>query len=70
MGGFLVGYRTYIAAALMAVFGILANVDWNAMMTNPAGLVAVGASILMAVLRSITTTPPAIKPEEPLKTNR
>ena len=54
----LVGYRTYIAAALMATFGVLATVDWNTIMDKPAGLVAIGASILMAVLRTITSTPP------------
>ena len=37
----LVGYRTYIAAALMALFGVLATVDWNTVLQNPAGLVAV-----------------------------
>jgi hypothetical protein len=57
----LVGYRTYIAAALMAIFGVLATVDWNAVLQNPAGLVAVGSAVLMAVLRSITSTPPGQK---------
>lgn len=54
----LVGYRTYLAAGLMATFGVLASVDWNTIFNNPSGLVAIFASILMAVLRSITTTPP------------
>lgn len=57
----LVGYRTYIAAALMAIFGVLSTVDWNAVMQNPAGLVAVGSAVLMAILRSITSTPPGQK---------
>lgn len=54
----LTGYRTYIAAALMAIFGVLATVDWNAVLQNPAGMVAVISAVLMAVFRSITTTPP------------
>lgn len=60
-----VGYRTYIASALLALFGVLAAVDWVAFLDNPgAGLVAIGSAILMAVLRSITTTPPGVSKEE------
>ena len=56
------GYRTYLAAGLVAVFGVLATTDWVSFLSNPkAGLTAVGAAILMAVMRSITTTPPASK---------
>jgi hypothetical protein len=56
------GYRTYIAAALVALFGALAQTDWVSFLTNPkAGVVAIGAAILMAVMRSITSTPPATK---------
>ena len=59
------GYRTYIAAALMAVFGVLAMTDWVAFLNDPkAGLVALGSAIIMAVLRSITTTPPGVSSEE------
>jgi hypothetical protein len=57
----LVGYRTYFASGLMAAFGVLAAVDWNTVLQNPkntGGLVAIGASVIMAVLRSVTTTPP------------
>jgi hypothetical protein len=57
----LVGYRTYIASGLMAAFGVLASVDWNTVLQNPkgaAGLVSIAAGVFMAVLRSITTTPP------------
>lgn len=57
----LVGYRTYIASALVAALGVLAAVDWNTVLQNPkstGGLVAIGTSVLMAVLRSLTTTPP------------
>lgn len=56
------GYRTYIVSALMAIFGVLALADWNAVIDNPqAGIVAICSAILMAVFRSVTTTPPGIK---------
>ena len=44
------GYRTYIVAALMAAFGALALVDWNAFVANPKdGWIAVaGAFAWMA----------------------
>lgn len=64
------GYRTYIAALLAAIFGILAQTNWVDFLANPtAGLVALGMALLMAVMRAITTTPGAIqvivnKPEE------
>lgn len=55
----LVGYRTYIAAALLAIFSTLALVDWNVFLSDPAGgwMGLVGA-VLMAVFRAITSTPP------------
>jgi hypothetical protein len=53
------GYRTYIAAALVSLGGIIAQTDWIAFMANPkAGLVALGSGMLMAVMRSVTTTAP------------
>lgn len=53
------GYRTYIAAALVAIFGALAATDWIAFLDDPkAGAVAVASAILMAAMRSVTTTPP------------
>jgi hypothetical protein len=53
------GYRTYIIAALQVGFGLLAQTNWTDMFANPkAGLVALGSGILMAIMRSITTTPP------------
>lgn len=53
------GYRTYIVSALMATFGVLAVTDWGAVIDNPgAGWTAIASSLLMALLRSITTTPP------------
>lgn len=56
------GYRTYTAAALLATFGVLASTDWVAFLNDPkAGAVAVGSAILMAIMRSITSTPPLQK---------
>jgi hypothetical protein len=56
------GYRTYIAALLAAIFGILAQTNWVEIIANPkAGLVALGMALLMAVMRTITTTPGAIQ---------
>ncbi len=53
------GYRTYVAAALVAVFGVLAATDWVAFLNDPkAGAVAIGSAALMAIMRSITSTPP------------
>ena len=58
----MVGYRTYIVALLQIIFGALASADWISVFNDPkAGLVAIGSGILMAVMRSITTTPPATK---------
>ena len=56
------GYRTYLAAGLVAFGGIVAQTDWIGFMANPkAGLVALGSALLMAIMRSITSTPPASK---------
>ena len=53
------GYRTYIVAALMAVSGVLATTDWVKFIDDPkAGVVAIGAAFIMALMRSITNTPP------------
>ncbi|MBI1867730.1 MAG: hypothetical protein HYS06_05490 [Methylocystis sp.] len=53
------GYRTYIAAALTAGLGVLAQTDWAPFLANPkAGWVAIASGVVMAVLRSVTTTPP------------
>lgn len=53
------GYRTFIAAGLVAAFGALATTDWISFFNDPkAGIVAIGSAVLMAVMRAITTTPP------------
>lgn len=57
-----IGYRTYIVAALTAAFGVLATTDWVKFFDDPkTGLSIVAMSILMAVMRSITSTPPTEK---------
>ncbi len=53
------GYRTYVAAAIVAAGGVVAQTDWLSFLANPrAGLVAIGSAALMAVMRSITTSAP------------
>ena len=52
---FLMGYKTYIASALIAVAGVIQTVQAP---TNSAGWQALGIAVIMAVLRSVTTTPP------------
>ena len=42
-----------------AAFGALASTDWIAFLNDPkAGAVAVGSAAVMAIMRSITSTPP------------
>lgn len=54
------GFRTYFVAALVAIFGTLATIDWNPVFNDPkAGWAAVISAVIMAVMRSVTTTPPA-----------
>ena len=49
------GYKTYIVAALIAVFGVLSQYDWNGFLNDPkAGWVALASAILMAIMRVIT----------------
>lgn len=55
------GFRTYVAAFLMVAFGVLASTDWVSFLNDPkAGVVAIGSGILMAFMRKITTSPPAL----------
>lgn len=59
------GFRTYIISAIVAVFGVLEMTDWAAFLDNPtAGAVALGSAILMAILRSVTSTPPGVSEEK------
>lgn len=57
------GYRTYIVALLVAVFGALSVLDWNAVLNDPkVGWTLIINAVLFAVLRTITTTPPGVAP--------
>lgn len=61
----LAGYRTYLVSFLIAMFGILEMTDWNAFLDNPgAGAVALISALIMAALRTITTTPPGVNPNK------
>lgn len=63
------GYRTYVAAALVALFGVLAQTNWVEFLANPqAGAVALGSAALMAIMRSITNSPPGQNYAHPLAT--
>lgn len=56
------GYRTYLVSALVAVFGVLEMTNWNAFLDSPkAGAVALALAVLMAIMRSITSTAPLSK---------
>jgi len=58
----LIGWRTYLMSALTAAFGALAIADWNSFLQDPkAGWSIIAMSVMMAIMRSITTTPPANK---------
>ena len=50
------GYKTYIASALLAVFGVLVQVDWVKFLDEPnaAAWVAIGSAALMAIMRAWT----------------
>jgi hypothetical protein len=66
------GYKTYIASALLAVFGVLAQTDWVTLLNHPnsAAWVALGSAVLMAVMRVITqatTVKKALYTEPPKK---
>ena len=66
------GYKTYLAAALLAVFGVLAQADWNELLNHPdaASWVAIGSAVLMAVMRAWTeqtTVKKALYTEPPKK---
>ena len=65
------GYKTYLASALLALFGVLVQVDWVKFLDDPkSGYVAIGAAILMAVMRAWTeqtTVKKALYTEPPKK---
>lgn len=58
----MIGYRTYLVAALIAISGVLAQTDWISFLNDPkAGAVAIGSAFIMALMRTLTTTPPGFK---------
>lgn len=73
------GYKTYLVAALIAIFGVLEHTDWNTFIDDPkAGSVAIASALLMALMRAITQattvkqaldtepTKPVSAPEKPV----
>lgn len=49
------GYKTYLVAAVAAIFGALATVDWVSFFNDPkAGVSIVVMAVVMAVMRAIT----------------
>ena len=55
----LVGYRSFIAAGLTGLFSVLATVDWNNFLNDPKNVaIALIPSIVMAIMRLYTKTPP------------
>jgi hypothetical protein len=63
----LVGYRTYIVSALVAIFGFLETTDWGSVFNDPkGGIITIGAGVIMAIMRTITSTPPGSQtPKKP-----
>jgi hypothetical protein len=66
------GYKTYLAASILAALGVLAQVDWVKFLDHPdsAAWVAIGSAVLMAVMRAITqatTVTQALNTEPPKK---
>lgn len=56
----LVGWRTVIVAALIAAVGALQGLDWVHLIPNDpqaVGWVITGLGIVMAILRTLSTTP-------------
>ena len=66
------GYKTYLASALLALFGVLAQTDWVSLVNHPnsAAYVALGSAALMAIMRAWTqqtTVQQALETEPPKK---
>jgi len=53
------GYRTFLVSLMMAIFGILQMIDWDAFFADPkAGAITLASAIVMAIMRMFTNTPP------------
>jgi hypothetical protein len=64
------GYKTYLVAILMAVFGVLAQADWTKFFDDPkTGWAVIASAVIMAIMRAITqaTTVKQAIAEEPPK---
>ena len=49
----------------MAAIGALSALDWNSVLNDPkAGVSLIAASMVMAVMRSLTTTAPGQSPSQ------
>lgn len=63
------GYKTYLVAALTAIFGVLAATDWVTFFNDPkTGWAVLGMSLLMALMRvitGVTTVKDALNTEPP-----
>jgi hypothetical protein len=68
------GYKTYLASGLLALFGVLVQVDWVRFLDDPkSGYVAIASAILMAVMRAWTeqtTVKQALNTEPPKKVSK
>ena len=54
----LTGWKTFIAALLIAIFGALESFDYTAFLNaENAGYVTTGIAIVMMILRSVTNSP-------------
>jgi len=62
------GYRTFLVSLMMAIFGILQMIDWDAFFSDPkAGATTLASAIVMAIMRMFTTPPPPQnEPVEPV----
>lgn len=63
------GYKTYLVAALTAIFGVLAATDWVSFFNDPkAGWAVLVMSLVMALMRvltGLTTVKEALYTEPP-----
>jgi hypothetical protein len=56
------GWKTYIAAVLIIVTGVLAQTNWVDFIANPkAGVVAIATAVFFAIMRAISVGPGGIQ---------
>lgn len=62
------GWKTYIAAVLIIVTGILAQTNWIEFIANPkAGLIAIATGVFFAIMRAVSVGPGGIQIVVPKK---